>query len=137
MSEIENIRKLAEDADAQFVNVQSQIAEVARSLEAKRAVLTEKFKAVLSMDQASQIDLEALPQFLEEPYVLVPKAGQEWYVVVPRWLKFQVGYLDHQTPSFNVFIVNKYVKWLSEIPLRWRQRYVLLIQCRLRFLGVG
>ena len=116
MSEIENIRQLAQATDAQIMQVQGKIEEIRRSLETKRTALTEKFKTILSMDQASQIDLEALPQFLEEPYVLIPKCAQEWYVLVPRWLKMQVGYLDHQTPSFNVFIVNQYVRWLSEIP---------------------
>lgn len=108
-NQIENLNKLASETDA-------KISEYIKVLEHRRSELAEKFKSALSIDQTSQIDLEALPAFLEEPYVMIPKHGNEWFVLVPKWLKLQVGYLDHSTSSYNVFVVNKYVKWLSEIP---------------------
>jgi hypothetical protein len=97
------------DADAKL----SHAIEV---LEQRKRDLETRFKEALSKDQCSQIDFEYLQPFLEEPYVMIPKHGDQWYVLVPKWLKLQVGYLDHSTQSYNVFIVNKYVKWLSEIP---------------------
>ncbi len=108
-SEIETLLRLAKETDA-------KISEYIEALEHKRTVLAEHFKEALSKDQTSQVDMDALQAFLEEPYVMIPKHGNEWYVLVPKWLKLQVGYLDHSTASYNVFIVNKYVKWLSEIP---------------------
>jgi DNA excision repair protein ERCC-3 len=116
LNEIETLKQAIEEADNVTANVETQLNNQLSVLQKRRIELNEKLKNILSMDQTSQIDLEALPEFLEEPYVLIPRGGQEWYVLVPRWLKLQVGYLDHQTPSYNVFIVNKYVKWLSEIP---------------------
>ncbi len=109
MSEIDELERLVAAAN-------SKITESMQYLEQKRSELASKLEAVLNQYLSSQIDLDSLPSFIEEPYVLVPRGGQEWYVLVPRWLKLQVGYLDHQTPSYNVFIVNKYVKWLSEVP---------------------
>ena len=99
-----------------FSEAGSKIEQTITALEQKRHDLESRFKEALAKDQSSQVDLEYLQPFLEEPYVMIPKHGQEWWVLVPKWLKLQVGYLDHSTQSYNVFIVNKYVKWLSEVP---------------------
>jgi DNA excision repair protein ERCC-3 len=116
LNEIDNLKQAIADTENSVAAAELQLNNQLLVLQKRKIELSEKFNNVLSLNQKIQIDFDALPQFLEEPYVLVPKAGQEWYVVIPRWLKLQVGYLDHQTPSFNVFIVNKYMKWLSEIP---------------------
>jgi hypothetical protein len=34
----------------------------------------------------------------------------------PKWLNFQIGWLERSTKSYNIFVVNRYVKWFSEIP---------------------
>lgn len=106
---IEELQKVVVEADL-------KISEAIEKLEKRRTDLAARFQEALSKDQGSQVDFELLQPFLEEPYVMIPKHGQEWWVIVPKWLKLQVGYLDHSTQSYNVFIVNKYVKWLSEIP---------------------
>jgi len=62
------------------------------------------------------VDVDHIGAFAEEPYCLLPKADNEAYVVVPRFVPFHVGWLDRQTPSHNVFIVNKFVDWIDEIP---------------------
>ncbi len=61
-------------------------------------------------------DFEKLRGFLSEPYTIVPKGNDEWYVIVPRFIDLQVGWLERQTPSFNIFRVNRYMEWLSELP---------------------
>jgi len=106
---IDDLQKVVAEADAKFEAV---IAE----LQKKRDDLAVRLKDALTQDQSSQIDIEFLPSFLEQPYVMIPKHGNEWWVIIPKWLKMQVGYLDHSTQSYNIFIVNKYVKWLSEVP---------------------
>ena len=107
--DIDALRRVVAEAD-------SKIEEAIATLQKRRDNLATRFKEALSQDQSSQVDLEYLQSFLEEPYVMIPKYGNEWWVIVPKWLKLQVGYLDHSTQSYNIFIVNKYVKWLSEIP---------------------
>jgi DNA excision repair protein ERCC-3 len=59
---------------------------------------------------------EHLGAFAEEPYCILPKQENEAYVVVPRFVPFHVGWLDRQTASHNVFVVNKYVDWIDELP---------------------
>jgi DNA excision repair protein ERCC-3 len=62
------------------------------------------------------VDTDHIGAFAEEPYCLLPKADNEAYVVVPRFVPFHVGWLDRQTRSHNVFIVNKFVDWIDELP---------------------
>ncbi|MBA7618738.1 hypothetical protein ES703_26070 [subsurface metagenome] len=60
---------------------------------------------------------EALEGFLKRPYAILPKSGErnEFYVAVPKFVDFQVGYLDHSTDSFNIFIITKYTQWLGQV----------------------
>lgn len=99
-----------------MARAEKQISEVEQRIESMRLNLKVKFESLLEKHQTSQIDANLLSEFLDEPYVMIPKHANEWYVVVPKWLKMQVGYLDHSTRSYNVFIINKYVQWFSEIP---------------------
>ena len=66
--------------------------------------------------ELGDVDTDHIGAFAEEPYCLLPKADNEAYVVVPRFVPFHVGWLDRQTTSYNVFIVNKFVDWIDEIP---------------------
>ncbi|MFZ7137889.1 MAG: DEAD/DEAH box helicase [archaeon] len=109
MSEIKKLKDIVAAAELQFSEVEQKVKQM-------REQLTADFKALLDKHQISHIDGECLDQFFKEPYVLLPKKGHEYYVIVPKFLKMQVGYLEHSTPSYNVFVVNKYVRWLSEIP---------------------
>jgi len=109
MSEIEDLKKVMAQAENQFQTVESKI-------QAMRNTLKTQFQRLMDQHQSTQIDPEFLEEFFDEPYVMLHKRGHEWWVVVPKWLKMQVGYLEHSTKSFNIFVVNKYVQWLGEIP---------------------
>ncbi|MEM3390444.1 MAG: helicase-related protein, partial [Thermoproteota archaeon] len=40
----------------------------------------------------------------------------EWYLVVPRFLDVEMGWLYRQTDQYNIFIVNRYISWLYTVP---------------------
>jgi len=115
LSEVEKLRSAVQNAEQQFSEIETKIQQMRESLQTK-------FKTVLEKHQVSQINEEYLEGFFEEPYVMIPKRGHEWYVIVPKWLNMQVGYLEHSSKSYNIFIVNKYVQWLSEIPETLREK---------------
>jgi len=73
---------------------------------------------MLKLPLAPGIDPEKLRDFMKQPYVLIPKRqpANTYYLAVPRWVPLQLGWLEWQTPSFNVFVINKYVRWLSPLP---------------------
>lgn len=62
------------------------------------------------------LDTEELQAFAEKPYVILPKARNEYWVIVPRFVPFQIGWLERQTESYNVFVVNKYIDWIAPLP---------------------
>lgn len=107
--EIANFRKSFEES---VQNIDNLIA----SIQEERNKLKESFEQRLEMLRFGQIDWEQLDDFFEEPYVIIPKRQNEWYVITPRWINFQIGWLERVTQSYNIFVVNQYVKMFSEIP---------------------
>lgn len=107
--EISAIQKSYSEADKKIQDFIAQLQE-------RRNTLANSLKEAITQHQSTQVDLEYLQPFLNEPYVMIPKGSDQWWVIIPKWLKMSVGYLDHSTESYNIFVVTKYIKWLSEIP---------------------
>ncbi|HPR42133.1 MAG TPA: DEAD/DEAH box helicase family protein [Candidatus Methanofastidiosa archaeon] len=63
-----------------------------------------------------KVKREHLESFFDVPYALLPKDKNEVWLVVPKFIPFQLGYLDRQTESYNIFVINKYVDWISPLP---------------------
>jgi len=74
-------------------------------------------KMTLQIENAkyTRFNAEALPAFLEEPYLIMPKR--------PKFIDFQLGWLERSTKSYNVFLVNQYVQWFTEIPKELKQHF--------------
>lgn len=68
------------------------------------------------------IDRDRLAAFADEPYCILPKAENEAWVICPRFVPFHVGWLDRQTDAYNIFVVNKYIDWIDELPDDIRQQ---------------
>ncbi len=64
----------------------------------------------------SKYNKDEIKSFLEEPYVIIPKRENEFYVIAPKWVDFQIGWLDRSTKSYNIFIVNRYMQWIATVP---------------------
>ena len=62
------------------------------------------------------LDSEEFRAFLEEPYVVLPKKKDEYYVIVPRFIDFHVGWLEYETKSYRVFTINKFTQWFTPLP---------------------
>jgi DNA excision repair protein ERCC-3 len=68
------------------------------------------------------MDTAHLPAFFETPYALLPRGRNEVWVIVPRFVPFYIGHLERQTESYNYFVVNKYVDWISPLPDEIREK---------------
>lgn len=92
--------ELAEISDKTKQDIQRQIADYALS------VKTAKLKP------------EELEGFFKKPYALMPTPGRQdsWYLIIPRFVDVSFGWLHQQTESFNIFLINRYVDWLGELP---------------------
>jgi len=89
---------------AKFQEEQSQIAEK------------------LQFPRVAGLDQETFKQFLQQPYLLMPRRQDSYYVIVPRFIDMQLGWLEWTTPSYNVFVINKYVRWLAPLPKEIEER---------------
>ncbi len=115
ISELADVRKKFEDA-------LSRLDELIDRLREERERIRREFEERLDQLMVGKVDLTQLETFLEEPYVILPKGKDEFYVVVPKWVDFHVGWLEHQTRSYNIFVVNRYMQWITPIPAKLRER---------------
>lgn len=112
-ADLEQLRRLVTEAEATVDRIGRTQTALADRLAAERERAVDRISEHIDLDD---IDIEQLETFADEPYVILPKAEGEAWVVVPRFVPFQVGYLDRQTASYNVFIVNKFVDWIDQLP---------------------
>lgn len=86
------------------------------SKELKEWAENEITKYALSI-RTSKLDQDELGNFFQYPYCIMPaKREGEYYLAIPKFINAQFGWLEKVTPSYNIFLVNKYVDWLGELP---------------------
>ena len=83
---------------------------------------TEKIKE-LSRIHKVDLDSEEFKNFLKKCWAVLPKGKNEYYVAVPKFVDFQIGWLDHTDKAWNYFIINKFTQWLGEIPNWMRSEF--------------
>lgn len=117
LEEVQSLQKQLEDAVGgllgDITSAESELAELQQEVEQKQRELTRELQRYLDLED---IDTEQLDSFIEKPYTIVPRGENEALVIVPRWIPFNVGWLERQDESYNHFVVNKYVNWISELP---------------------
>lgn len=74
------------------------------------------------VELAKNCDKDLLTDFFEEFWITYPSEKDgEWFVAVPKFMPFSVGWLSHTTKGYNIFQINKYTNWLGEVPLSLRK----------------
>jgi len=85
--------------------------------EARKAVEQQVADFALSI-KTSKLDVDQLEAFFKKPYYLEPVHGRpdSWYLIIPKFVDIQIGWMDRSTESYNRFLINRYMDWLGEIP---------------------
>lgn len=92
------------------------------SLKLKIETKQKEFKdKVLDLSTITQItkglDEKEFENFMKQPYVILPTGKkEEWFVAVPKIIQMNLGWLDQTTETYNIFRINKFMKWLGDIP---------------------
>jgi len=94
----------------------SRIDELIENIKKERDRIKEEIEKKIEYLQLGKYNKEELESFFEEPYVIIPKRENEFYVIAPKWIDFQIGWLERQTKSYNIFVVNRYMQWITQIP---------------------
>jgi DNA excision repair protein ERCC-3 len=103
-------------AEESFNHAKKQLEELTISLEAEQTRMQENLESMIQSTMLSQFDETKIKSFFEEPYVIIPRKSDEWYVIAPKFINFQIGWLEKSTNSYNVFVVNKFINWIAQVP---------------------
>ena len=71
---------------------------------------------LLESFRGTHVKPEHFDAFVKKPYTIVPRGEKEWFLIVPKFLDFQYGWLFTSDDAYNIFIINRYVTWLYPIP---------------------
>lgn len=118
MAEAEPKTKI-EELEAAIQQANDITADIESDVNQKKQQAKELIVENVDLDGINE---ERLDQFAEKPYKILPKSENEAYIVVPRFIPFNVGWLHNQDEAWNVFVVNKYVDWITELPSDIRDR---------------
>ena len=105
------ITELNKKLDEEFENLKLEI-------EIKQKENTGKLQNISKLSQITEgINQEEFKGFFEEPYVVIQGIKQEeWFIAVPKFIRMNLGWLDHTSKTYNVFKINKFMKWMGNIP---------------------
>jgi len=130
MSESDRIFLELRNVEESVSRAKDKLDSLSEYIEELRENIVNTIGKVMEDAKFTKFNPEYLRDFLAEPYLVLPKRMQggkatEWYVVVPRFIDFQLGWLERSTKSYNVFIVNQYVQWFSDIPKELEEKFQL------------
>lgn len=102
----------------QLINVIPSLKELTGITDEARKVVEQQVAEFALSIKTSKLDSEQLEAFFKKPYYLEPVHGRpdSWYLVIPKFVDIQIGWLDRSTESYNRFLINRYMDWLGEIP---------------------
>ncbi len=105
------IRKKSTDLDESFELLKQEI-------DGKQKEYQKKVREISEKARFTQFEEEEFRKLLEKPYTIIPDKtkNDEWFVIVPKMFRMNLGWLDHSDHAFNIFKINKFVNWLGDIP---------------------
>ncbi len=104
----EKITKLVKELEEKNKELQTEIS----SLSKNNLSLLDDSKKEFEWDK------DLLKEWHEEYWhTYSNQSGEnEWFIAVPKFIPFSLGWLDHTTKGYNVFKINQYTQWLGEMP---------------------
>jgi DNA excision repair protein ERCC-3 len=112
----EDLASRLREAEVKTRDAEQSLALLDRLVQEKQAELKARIMDYVVASKAVQFKPEELEAFLKQPYVLLPRGEAEWYLILPRFIDMQVGWLERQTSTYSIFIVNRQIVWLADIP---------------------
>lgn len=120
---MEAIKKLRETKDL-FDLAEENFRVIEEEINNQREEYKKRIKEISQQLQFTQFEEANFGNFLKEPYVILPtKRTEEWFVVVPKFIRMNLGWLDFSTSTYNVFKINKFANWLGDIPTEIQNRF--------------
>ena len=104
----EKIAKLVKELQDKNQELQTEISNLSETNLTLLDDLKKKF----------EWDKDLLKEWYEEYWHTYsnPNGENEWFIAIPKFIPFSIGWLDHTTKGYNVFKINQYTQWLGEMP---------------------
>ena len=103
--------------------IEDVLKEMREKLEVTKdeiAKIEEEFKTLMERHFHTslwkQINKDEIKNFIKKPYIIQPLKEDEWRLLVPKFIPLEVGWLEYQDNSYNVFRINKYMDWVTPLP---------------------
>lgn len=111
------IRQKSSELDEQFETLKQQIEQQQNEYQQKVKKISEKARF-------TNFEEKEFAHFLNEPYAIISTGREEeWYVVVPKFIRMNIGWLDFTTRTYNVFRINKFANWLGDVPEELKKKF--------------
>ena len=118
INRFKQIKEISQNLDNEYDELKIEIEVKQKEYQKKVLEISKKIQITEGLNE------EEFRNFVNEPYVVLPTGKmEEWYVAVPKFIKMNLGWLDHTTDTFNVFRINKFMKWLGNIPLDIEKKF--------------
>ena len=104
----EKITKLVKELKEKNEELQTEISSLSKS----NLSLLDNLKKKFVWDE------ELLKEWYEEYWHTYSNQSSEneWFIAVPKFIPFSIGWLDHTTKGYNIFKINQYTQWLGDMP---------------------
>ncbi|ADC64642.1 type III restriction protein res subunit [Ferroglobus placidus DSM 10642] len=115
------IRRVVEDVEKGI----SRLDELVALLQEEKRRFERELEEKLSQLQILNLEDDVgslIEEFLEEPYLILPKRKDEYYVIVPKFIRFNIGWLERETKAYRIFVINRYTQWLYPLPENIKKR---------------
>ncbi len=104
----EKITKLVKEIQEKNEELQSEITSLSKT----NLSLLDDMKGKFEWDK------DLLKEWYEEYWHIYSNSNgeNEWFIAVPKFIPFSIGWLDHTTKGYNIFKINQYTQWLGDMP---------------------
>ena len=111
---IDKYKKIVEMSESLDLELETLKSEISTKQEEYRNKVANISKITQITDG---LDEKTFKDFIQEPYVVLSTGKpEEWFVAVPKFIRMNLGWLDHTSETFNIFRINKFMKWIGQIP---------------------
>ena len=119
------ISEIKENVQKSLGKIDQLIEEMKTERDKIQAELEQRMDRLLLGKTLENIDYTKFEEWLEEYYCIRPtRHPNVWEVIVPKWIPFQIGWLETETRGYNVFKINQYVDMfrLTHVPAKIREK---------------
>jgi len=110
--QLQKVKSAIAKARAEIGDYRKYVDGMEQQLVDSFAEATRSFGVMLD----NELLYDFISEFKKQPFFTIPKSKGEWWLVVPKNVPLEFGFLYAQDGPWNIFIVSKYANLIQDIP---------------------